>query len=394
MDDTTAPKARGSPDVSAQPGAAPSGGQNRHRRTRASSRRSSPPPLTRPRRSRRWRTSTAPISQKRRTRATVATREGAGAAGAAASMRRSDTCPRLEDAAADFIDPAKRRGNSRGRPAGRKRHRRRAYLGRRGHPQDAARASHAAGGTCAVSRRRTGGLPSTRLYYDFYRVRSRSSPSHRVLAINRGEKEGFLSVTVLLDRGDAGAGRCCAAPSVKPGIRRDGVHAGSACEDAYDRLIYPSLEREVRGALDRDAPTDGRHRESSRLNLKPLLMQPPVKGHVTMGLDPGYAATAARSPWWTAPARCWTPRSSTPPRRSARKGGGNHAPVRADPTNTALTHIAIGNGTASRETEHDGRGDDPASWTGAVSYMMVNEAGASVYSASQAGGGGVPQIMT
>ena len=122
-----------------------------------------------------------------------------------------------------------------------------------------------------------------RLYYDFEQAIPKLA-GHQILAINRGEKEGLLSVTVLLDRDAA-----------LPALRRAVVKPGSAamefikaaCEDAYDRLIYPSLEREARSALT-DSANEGAIGQFA-LNLKPLLLQPPVKGHVTMGLDPGYA---------------------------------------------------------------------------------------------------------
>lgn len=122
-----------------------------------------------------------------------------------------------------------------------------------------------------------------RLYYDFEQAIPKLA-GHQILAINRGEKEGLLSVTVLLDR-----------EAALPALRRAVVKPGSAamefikaaCEDAYDRLIYPSLEREARSALT-DSANEGAIGQFA-LNLKPLLLQPPVKGHVTMGLDPGYA---------------------------------------------------------------------------------------------------------
>ena len=122
-----------------------------------------------------------------------------------------------------------------------------------------------------------------RLYYDFEQPLAKLQ-GHQILAINRGEKEKKLSAAVLLDRELA-----------LPLLRRAAVRPGSAAmevvkaaaEDAYDRLLYPSLEREMRTALTERA-SEGAIKMFA-LNLKPLLMQPPVKGHVTMGLDPGYA---------------------------------------------------------------------------------------------------------
>ena len=122
-----------------------------------------------------------------------------------------------------------------------------------------------------------------RLYYDFEQPLSRLQ-GHQILAINRGEKEKMLSATVLLDRE-------LALPLLRRAVVKPGSAAmefvKAAAEDAYDRLIYPSLEREMRAALT-DKASEGAIKMFA-LNLKPLLMQPPVKGHVTMGLDPGYA---------------------------------------------------------------------------------------------------------
>ena len=121
-----------------------------------------------------------------------------------------------------------------------------------------------------------------RLYYDFSQALSRLQ-GHQILAVNRGEKEGFLKVRVELDRDRA-----------LQAVRRHVIVPGSAAmefiksaaEDAYDRLIFPALEREARSDLTERA--DEGAIGQFALNLKPLLMQPPVKGRVTMGLDPGY----------------------------------------------------------------------------------------------------------
>lgn len=121
-----------------------------------------------------------------------------------------------------------------------------------------------------------------RLYYDFTQPVSRLQ-GHQILAINRGEKEGKLKVSITLDRDQA-----------LPLLRRAVVKPGSAAmefvkaaaEDAYDRLLFPSLEREARSQLTEQA-NEGAIGQFA-LNLKPLLMQPPVKGKVIMGLDPGY----------------------------------------------------------------------------------------------------------
>jgi protein Tex len=212
-----------------------------------------------------------------------------------------------------------------------------------------------------------------RLYYDF-KQRVDRVQGHQVLAVNRGEKEGFLKVSLELDRE-------LALQRVRRAVIIPGSSAMSfvrtAADDAYDRLIWPSMEREERNALT-DMACEGAIKMFA-LNLKPLLMQPPVKGKVTMGLDPGYAHgckvavidgtgkvldTAVVYPTF-----------------------GENRKKEAIRTLSALIrkygveHLAIGNGTASRETEQMAV-EMLHELGGGQSYAMVNEAGASVYSAS------------
>ena len=121
-----------------------------------------------------------------------------------------------------------------------------------------------------------------RLYYDFSLPLSRLQ-DHQILAINRGEKEGILKASIQLP-GNEGAALVCRA-ALKPTIHVS-AFVRTAAEDAYERLIFPSVQREVRADLTERAGQGAIH--NFALNLKPLLMQPPVKGFVTMGLDPGY----------------------------------------------------------------------------------------------------------
>ena len=218
-------------------------------------------------------------------------------------------------------------------------------------------------------------------YYDFSQPLSKVQ-GHQVLAVNRGEREDFLKVSVEMDREQA---LICVrrAVLVPGGVASAFVRA--AAEDAYDRLIAPSMERELRTALT-DEANEGAIRNFA-LNLRPLLMQPPVKGHVTMGLDPGYSHgckvavvdstgkvldTAVVYPTFSKMKR---EEAITTLARLIEKHG--------------VEHIAIGNGTASRETENAvcellGR-------VKGVSYMIVSEAGASVYSASKLAAEEFPQ---
>lgn len=213
-----------------------------------------------------------------------------------------------------------------------------------------------------------------RLYYNFSAPVSRLQ-GHQILAVNRGEKEEFLKVNVELDRELA-----------LQKLRRHVIVPGSsamafvraAADDAYDRLIWPSMERETRSSLT-DTACEGAIKMFA-LNLKPLLMQPPVKGRVTMGLDPGYRNgckvavvdgtgkvldTAVVYPTFSAGKKAEAIRILSALIRK------HH-----------VEHIAIGNGTASRETEQM-TVEMLKELGGGQAYAIVNEAGASVYSASK-----------
>ena len=224
-----------------------------------------------------------------------------------------------------------------------------------------------------------------RLYYDFEQPLSRLQ-GHQILAINRGEKEKMLSATVLLDRE-------LALPLLRRAVVKPGSAAmefvKAAAEDAYDRLIYPSLEREMRTALT-DKASEGAIKMFA-LNLKPLLMQPPVKGHVTMGLDPGYAH-GCKVAVIDATGKVLDTAVVYPTYGERQK---NEAITKLAQLvkKHGVEHIAIGNGTASRETEQMAvELIHQVNETGAhVSYMIVSEAGASVYSASKLAAEEFPQ---
>ena len=222
-----------------------------------------------------------------------------------------------------------------------------------------------------------------RLYYDFEQPLAKLQ-GHQILAINRGEKEKKLSATVLLDRELA-----------LPVLRRAVVKPGSAAmdfvkaaaEDAYDRLLYPSLEREMRTALT-DRASEGAIKMFA-LNLKPLLMQPPVKGHVTMGLDPGYAH-GCKVAVVDATGKVLDTAVVYPTYGERQK---NEAITKLAQLvkKHGVEHIAIGNGTASRETEQM-TVELIRKVGGSLSYMIVSEAGASVYSASKLAAEEFPQF--
>ena len=208
-------------------------------------------------------------------------------------------------------------------------------------------------------------------------------PAHRALAINRGEKEGFLRVSVEADDG-----------RMEGFLRRRFVKAsnpsaqlvGKACDDAFGRLLMPSLERELRNDLTESAQEQAISVFAS--NLRALLLQPPMRGRVTLGLDPAYRTgckIAVVDP--TGKVLDTAVVYPTPPQKRIED---------AERTLTALirrhrvTAIAIGNGTASREAEQfvcgliEKLGGD-------IGYVMVSEAGASVYSASPLAAAEFPQ---
>ena len=213
-----------------------------------------------------------------------------------------------------------------------------------------------------------------RLYYEFSSPVSKTQ-GHQILAINRGEREEILKVSVDMDR-DA------ALVAIRRAVVRPGSAAmdfvKAAAEDAYDRLIAPSLEREMRAALT-DNADEGAIGQFA-LNLKPLLMQPPVKGFVTMGLDPGYRMGCKVAV--VDPTRKVLDTTVVYPTHGERGKQEAITKLSVLIKKHHVAHIAIGNGTASRETEQMA-GELIRQVGGGVSYMMVNEAGASVYSASK-----------
>ncbi len=213
-----------------------------------------------------------------------------------------------------------------------------------------------------------------RLYYDFKTPVNRVQ-GHQVLAINRGEREDLLKVSVELDRETA-------LITVRRSVLIPGSPAmpfvRSAAEDAYDRLIAPSVEREIRNMLTEQAD-EGAIRMFG-LNLKPLLMQPPVKGFVTMGLDPGYR-NGCKVAVVDGTGKVLDTAVVYPTFSERKKQEAIDVLSRLIKKH-GVAHIAIGNGTASRETEQMAV-ELIQAVGGGVSYMIVSEAGASVYSASK-----------
>lgn len=214
------------------------------------------------------------------------------------------------------------------------------------------------------------------MYYS-YSERVPRVADHRVLAINRGEKEGFLKVS--LTAPDETANRVIAQRYVRPGALT-APQVAMAAQDAWDRLIFPSLEREVRSELT-DRANVGAIRVFSQ-NLQQLLMQPPIKGRVTLGVDPGFrtgcklAVVDENGKVLETGVGHFTLPGQTRQQEQARQL------ICGMVARHHVTAIAIGNGTASRESEQFIASLLPSLPQG-VAYTIVSEAGASVYSASK-----------
>lgn len=221
------------------------------------------------------------------------------------------------------------------------------------------------------------------MYYD-HTEPVKSIAGHRILAIDRGEREGFLKAGIDID-----PEKCltiiCRLMIKAQNDCADMVKA--ACEDAYSRLIFPSVEREIRSEL-----TDAADEQAIKLfamNLRQLLMQPPVKGFTAIGLDPGYR-TGCKLAVVDPTGRVLDTAVIYP----------THSAAQIEKSKQTLKNmirkyragiIAIGNGTASKETEMFtaeciGEIDEK------VSYMVVSEAGASVYSASKLAAAEMPEL--
>ena len=221
-----------------------------------------------------------------------------------------------------------------------------------------------------------------RLYYDFKTPVSRLQ-GHQILALNRGEREEVLKVGVELDVETA---HVAVRRMTVPGCAAM-AFVRDAADDAYDRLIQPSMEREIRNHLTEQANEGAIHMFG--VNLKPLLMQPPVKGHVTMGLDPGYRMGCKVAVIDGTGKLLDT--TVVYPTHGQRQKQECIDKLSALIRKHGVEHIAIGNGTASRETEQM-TVELLKKVGGGVSYMIVSEAGASVYSASKLAAEEFPQF--
>ena len=211
-------------------------------------------------------------------------------------------------------------------------------------------------------------------YYD-YSEPVKKIAGHRILAVDRGEKEGAVKVSVEIPEGSGE--RACISRYVK-NTSGCGELVKLACIDSYKRLICPSIEREIRSELSQNAQEGAIKVFAS--NLRQLLMQPPVKGACTLGLDPAYRtgckiAVVDRTGKVLDTAVVYP----TPPQNKTAEAKKKLSELIVK---HHVTAIAIGNGTASRESEAF-VAELIKELPHKVSYMVVSEAGASVYSASK-----------
>ncbi len=220
-------------------------------------------------------------------------------------------------------------------------------------------------------------------YYEYSEPVSKIA-GHRVLAIDRGEREGFLKVSIDIEP------EKCLRIIYRLTVKGDGELAETvkrACDDAYSRLLFPSLEREIRGEL-----TDAADEQSIGLfavNLRGLLMQPPVKGKTVIGLDPGYRTGCKLAV--VDPTGKVLDTSVIYPTHGAAQVAKSKEVLRTMIKKHGAQVISIGNGTASKETEMFAA-EVISAVPEKVSYMVVSEAGASVYSASKLAAAEMPDL--
>ncbi|MCL2212477.1 MAG: RNA-binding transcriptional accessory protein [Oscillospiraceae bacterium] len=222
-------------------------------------------------------------------------------------------------------------------------------------------------------------------YYDFSEA-FRKVPGYRVLALNRGEKEGILKVSVELE--DAKALRVIYHSFLKNGSPCT-VAVQAALDDSWSRLIAPSVENEMRS--DKTAAASEEAIRVFGQNLRPLLMQPPVGGHVVMAIDPGFRTGCKVAV--VDPTGLLLDTGVIYPVPPMNKFDEAERILERFVKTHGVTVIAIGNGTAGRETEAFVADliKKKADWSG-VGYVVVNESGASVYSASKLAAQEFPQL--
>lgn len=221
------------------------------------------------------------------------------------------------------------------------------------------------------------------MYYEYSEPVNKIA-GHRVLAIDRGEKEKFLKVSVTLDA--VKAANVITSATLNPEGSPCTETVREAGEDAYNRLICPSIEREIRNMLTENAAASAI--KVFALNTKELLLAPPVKGKVVIGLDPGYR-TGCKVAVVAATGKVLDTGVIYVTHSEAQRNQAKEL-IKKLIAKHNVNCISIGNGTASKETEIFAA-EVLREINADVSYMVVSEAGASVYSASKLAAAEFPQ---
>ncbi|MCZ8541111.1 RNA-binding transcriptional accessory protein [Psychrobacillus psychrodurans] len=223
------------------------------------------------------------------------------------------------------------------------------------------------------------------MYYEYEEPVKKIVP-HRILALNRGEKEDILKVALQIPMEKTT--NVMKAQWIKSSSSDAVEQIELAVEDSYKRLIQPSVEREIRAELTEKAETQAIHIFSE--NLRNLLLQPPLKGKVILGVDPAYR-TGCKLAVVDDTGKLLEV-SAIYPHAPKMDVEGSRNKVLGYLKNYPISLIAIGNGTASRETEQF-IVDCLKEAEGEVAYVIVNEAGASVYSASETARNEFPDLQ-
>ncbi|MDD6848514.1 MAG: Tex family protein [Oscillospiraceae bacterium] len=222
------------------------------------------------------------------------------------------------------------------------------------------------------------------IYYDFSEPVKKIS-GHRILAIDRGEREKFLKVTIETDD-EKSLNMIKSVMVTGDSPCSDAVV--TACEDAYTRLLLPSIQREVRNQLTENADVSAMKLFAT--NLHQLLMQPPVKDRVVIGLDPGYR-TGCKVAVVDGTGRVLDTTVIYPTHSEAKVKESQEKLIKLIKKYGA-TVLSIGNGTASKETEMFAAEVISMVNKPDLAYMIVNEAGASIYSASKLAAEELPEL--
>ena len=321
-----------------------------------------------------------PFKQKRRTRATIAKERGLEPL-AALLLAQDQTKGSLEELAAPYVDPEKEVSTPEEALAGA-----RDIIAEQVSDSPEGRALLRAYYQKNAQLKSAAAKEEESVYTNYYDYQEPVAkiPSHRILAVNRGEKEGFLKVEVQVDAAYA-IGLLSGLFVKKGSVTTPAVQ--EAVEDAYKRLIHPSMEREIRSDLTEKANEQAI--KNFGVNLKALLMQPPVKGKTVLAIDPAYRTgckIAVVDP--TGKVLDTGVVYPTPPQNKVAEA---KAKLKAMIQKYGVQVLSIGNGTASKESEIFAA-DLIREMDCGLSYMMVNEAGASVYSASKLGAAEFPEF--